>query len=189
PRYPVTCVTSPSAMSDGHADGLNPASGAFINRQTTHIVTTLPTIASVVKVIVSMLARTRPVVIRYAAKNTDAAAASMSPPTSPIPTPPPPGLSMSPPTMTMQPPSASTRPIQNVSLGRSRNSSHVPRPTSTGELLVSTIAVVADVLSTAVLKNARSIAKNAPTAISRGATATSMGRALQPRPARDRTPK
>src|SRR6185312_1819651 len=92
----------------------------------------------------------------------DAAAASMSPPTSPIPTPPPPGLIMSPPTMTMQPPRARAKPIQNTDFGRSRKRIHVPRPTSIGELLVSTIAVVADALSTAVLKSARSIAKNAP---------------------------
>ena len=78
-RYPPTWDTTPRPISDNHAWVEYPDNGTRNNRQRMSNTALLAATASVVSVNVSISDRTLPIVSRYAAKNTEAVMAMISP--------------------------------------------------------------------------------------------------------------
>src|SRR6185312_1148495 len=155
-RYPPTCDTTPRPMSDNHAWVEYPDNGTRNHRQRMSNTALLAATASVVSVNVSISDRTLPIVSRYAAKNTEAVMAMISPEPNAA------GVNASLPIMHALPTSASANPIQKMAAGRLRKTTQLPSPTRIGALLPSRVAFAADVFITAELNSARSMAKNTP---------------------------
>ena len=118
----------------------------------------LPAIARALNVSVSIVARIRSVVARYAAKKKLATSASMLPNRLPRAAPAPKLADM----IARQPVSASDRPIQNDARGRLWKMSHEIIPTKNGVLLPRIEATAACVIITDVFQSPRSSAKNTP---------------------------